>query len=150
MGKASHERREYEYMPPAGPLFEQEPEGAHVDGSHAVEADIRAQSPEVVEPPVPLDEVEAAIARRQAEYDELKARLGASNWPPGRIQQRLDAEFPDLRTPKQEEELQKKTGATTRKKARETARPARKTSVRYISPRDKGAPPDIAKEIRGY
>ncbi len=103
----------------------------------------------VSEAPIPLDQVAAAHAQRQAEYHKRKEKLERSNWPPGRIAEKLDAEFPDQRSPERIEELAKRENAALRRQARRNPPKPNRRTVRYISPRDTGPPPYIAKEIRG-
>jgi len=111
----------------------------------------------VVQLPVTEDSskprTEAALThmeQRQAEKAELWDKLTRSNWPPGRIEERLAAEFPDLLTPEQTEQRELAQQAALRRQAEAEAEPKRKPPTRYRHPRDKGPPPGIAKEIRGY
>ena len=53
--------------------------------------------------PIPLEASEQ-IETRQAQYAARWGELDRANWPPGRIKEKLDKEFPDLRTSAQIEQ----------------------------------------------
>ncbi|MBI2008790.1 hypothetical protein HYS84_00065 [Candidatus Saccharibacteria bacterium] len=93
-----------------------------------------------------MAERDARIEERAAKWEELNK----ANWPESRIQQALDALFPDLRDSDRIEQLAKKNDVGARRQSRSNVKPRPKPPIRYRSPRDKGAPPDIAREIRGY
>ena len=61
----------------------------------------------------------------------------------------MDAEFPDLRSSESIEELEKRQLADVRRQAQAEGTQKRRKPIRYLSPRDTGPPPHIAREIRG-
>lgn len=92
-----------------------------------------------------MAEHETRLAERAAKWEEMTN----ANWPPGRVEQALDALFPDLRSPERIEGLEVRQQADIRRQSRQAAKLKRKPPTRYLSPRDTGPPPRIAREIRG-
>ena len=96
-----------------------------------------------------LAEIALDHKQRQQAYAARWEELTDNNWPPGRIGQVLDKEFPDLRAPERIEELEKSQLADMRRQARTDQPKKRRKPTRYLSPRDTGPPLHIAKELRG-
>lgn len=99
----------------------------------------------------PLAEVMEDLEKRKAQRAQRWQELTDSNWPPGRIDEKLDAEFPDLKSPEQVESENLRREAAERRHAqalhgtkRQRSRKLRNTR----SPRDAGPPPHIAEDVR--
>jgi hypothetical protein len=99
----------------------------------------------------PLAEVMEDLEKRKAQRAQRWQELTDSNWPPGRIDEKLDAEFPDLKSPEQVESENLRREAAERRHAqalhgtkRQRSRKLRNTR----SPRDVGPPPHIAEDVR--
>lgn len=147
MTKPGHEQPEYDYRSFAeGTLFAQ-----------GVEQETGEAQPEAPEAEVgaiavkPVAEIMEEHERRTAERAQRWLDLTDSNWPPGRIEQQLDIEFPDLKSAEKIEAEDLKRDAATRRHAEALHGPKRQRSRRLRntrSPRDYGPPPHIAEDVR--
>jgi hypothetical protein len=69
--------------------------------------------------PAPIksrEEIMEEFHKRSVERDARRDQLTRSNWPPGRIKEQLDKEFPDLLTSEDLEEREKARGRQARKR----------------------------------
>jgi len=95
-----------------------------------------------------LAEIALDHKQRQQAYAARWEELTDSNWPPGRIAEMLDKEFPDLRTPERIEELEKRQLADMRRQAIKTAQPRKRRSpaqnpgIRRLPGYDRVIPPE--------
>lgn len=99
----------------------------------------------------PLAEVFEDIEKRKAQRAERWQELTDSNWPPGRIEEKLDAEFPELIPVERQFEEERKREAAERRHAQALHGPKRQRSRKLRntrSPRDAGPPPHIAEDVR--
>lgn len=101
---------------------------------------------ETPKPKPSLTEVAQHIGSLELEKAQRWEELTDHNWTSGRIEEKLNTEFPDLRTAEKVEDLEAKRQAAARR--RKPAKSSRRR-VAYVSPRDAGPPPHIAKQIRG-
>lgn len=101
---------------------------------------------EETKPKPSFAEVAQQIGSLELQKAERREVLEQHNWPPGRVEEKLNTEFPDLRTAEKVEDLEAKRQAAARR--RKPAKSSRRR-VAYVSPRDAGPPPHIAKQIRG-
>lgn len=91
-----------------------------------------------------MAEHDARIEERAAKWEELSE----ANWPESRIQQALDALFPDLRDSDRVEELEDGQLADRRRQARKSVQPKRHRSpaqnpgIRRLPGYDKVIPPE--------
>lgn len=90
------------------------------------------------------------ISEIERERGDLWDELDKKNWPPGRIQEELDKQFPLPKTPEEVEEEEKKAiarnlGATALEKPKPKRR---KYKRRPRDPKGGGPPPHIAKQLR--
>jgi hypothetical protein len=91
-----------------------------------------------------MDEHQKRVEERAARWQELTDK----NWPPGRVEERLKAEFPDLITADAIEQDEVARIASRRHASRLHEPRSKRGSTRYISPRDAGPPPHIAEDVR--
>jgi hypothetical protein len=90
-------------------------ETGHEIGQLAVEGNLKDDHAGVVKPVAELMEEHAKRQKEKAaRWEELTDR----NWLPGRVKEKLDQEFPDLRTPEEIEQLEREADAETRRQAK--------------------------------
>jgi hypothetical protein len=121
MAKPGHEQPELDYRSaPESSLLSSTPDELQDAVGKSPEA---AASVEIK----PVAEIMADHESRQAEKAARWEELTNANWPPGRIEERLDAEFPDLRT---SEEIEAREVARIKAHASQLHKPKRdKTRV---------------------
>jgi len=124
--------------------------------AQAAKHDTEAPAPETAQAEVgavavkPLAEVMGEIAEREAAKAARWQELTDSNWPPGRIEEKLAAEFPDLKTSEQIESEDLRHEAAERRHAMNLHGPKKQRTrkLKSRSPRDAGPPPHIAEDVR--
>lgn len=143
MTKLGHEQPNFDFRAqPEDSLLSRSSNGALAE----FPADAATEQTEA--PIKPVEEImaehEVRVAERAAKWEELTN----ANWPPGRVEQALDALFPDLRSPEKIEEISIKEDAAVRRQARKTTRPKRHRSpaqnpgIRRLPGYDKVIPPE--------
>lgn len=98
---------------------------------------------------MPSEEREQLL-RRKKKFASLWERLDHAGMPQAEKMARIWREFPEFKPPEiAYAEGLRDLAIKRAKDAAKAGNPKRKSPVRYASPRDKGAPPHIAREIRG-
>lgn len=143
MSKLGHEQPELDNMGhPEGSLFSPFEE----------DKSVTAKPPEPENDiPVEIRPVAEIMAEHERRVDERAARweeLTDKNWPPNRIREILDQEFPDLKTPEDIEKDEIKRIVARRHASRLHEQKPKRRPTRYVSPRDTGPPLHIAEEVR--
>lgn len=151
MAKIGHEQPIFDHRgEPEGTFFSQPepeaiPDAVPLTGTVS-EPEVEKKSPEQIKA-----EREQRVTARAKRWEELTN----ANWPPGRIEELLDKESPDLHTAERIEQLEVQDLAAQRRQARKKggSKQKRNRTRKGLGPRQllvaDGPPAHVAKEIRG-